>query len=591
MNIDKIISTGDPLLWKTICLADGEIPIGRASAKHADRAAKKSNMFFDNSHLSKTHAKLSITNKVLYLEDLCSTFGTVWNNNLLVPNKKVAVKEGDRIGFVLNRPSSSIKEMIKKSSGAAMIPMDTLLNPLVQLVFSVISFDEEEGSLVLLPLKGLDYLLDLRTENLAKKALLHSDTDPWGEESETKLQGVVIVVGNQSTIEVSDGEVDSDGPPLEESFEREFSRQVAPGGNSEVNQPSLVIKGARLAESDAVKCEAPQRIPSDVLMFNSKLEISSESHSSDSEEDLNPLCEICGANDEIVNSENETDRSTGLDEVQSSENIDHQDNGGSCKALNVDENSDSEEEPEKVIADGDCWGCEKDNTQDNTFLPFGLLEYDSDAKASNATVSNDEDYVSNYDSLAVGTAEDSDDDPDLECSNTNRSKPTESFDFDFDVEDEENITFENSDSSSSSSSSEEESWANDEKVGESDEALFSKSKLIAHSIIPKEEINSPDVKSSDVEDFENVLPQCAQTAPFNGFLEKLVTRPPSQRKRSYSTIESSENLAGAEFPEAHTPKKARGRLIAREVRKGFIYVTATLVALVLYGGYLEQNGG
>ncbi len=141
-----------------------------------------------------------------------------------------------------------------------------------------------------LPLKGLDYLLDLRTEHLAKKALLQSDTGPWGEESETKIPGVVIVVENQSTIEVSDDGVDSDDPPIEESFERNFSYQVAPGGKNDTRQPSFVIENARLADAEAVKCESPQRSTSDVFKFNSKLESSSDRHSSDSDEDLNPLC-------------------------------------------------------------------------------------------------------------------------------------------------------------------------------------------------------------------------------------------------------------------------------------------------------------
>lgn len=161
--------TGDPSLWKTICVSGGEMLIGRASAKHPERVAKKSNMLFENSHLSKVHAKLLIINKVLYLEDLSSTFGTIWNNHLLIPHKKVAICEGDRIGFVLNKPSTSIKNLTRNASGSAMVGLEILLNPLAQLVFSIVSFDAEEGSLVLLPLKGSNCLGDLRKETQARK--------------------------------------------------------------------------------------------------------------------------------------------------------------------------------------------------------------------------------------------------------------------------------------------------------------------------------------------------------------------------------------------------------------------------------------
>ncbi len=85
---------------------------------------------------------------------------------------------------------------------------------------------------------------------------------------------------------------------------------------------------------------------------------------------------------------------------------------------------------------GRCWGCKKNTTS----LPFGLLEYVSDAKALISIESND-DYVSKYERLVVGTTEGSDDNPDLECPREDQSKPTESFDFAFDVENEEKHHF------------------------------------------------------------------------------------------------------------------------------------------------------
>lgn len=136
---------------RELTLAKTPIPIGRASSREPERSAGPSNMYFKNSHLSKTHARLTVADGVVFLEDLLSTFGTVWNHNLLVPHTRVALHEGDVIGFILNRPSAFILKLTQKIHPAAMVLLSLLLNPRVQLSLQVAELDVARQRLVFAP--------------------------------------------------------------------------------------------------------------------------------------------------------------------------------------------------------------------------------------------------------------------------------------------------------------------------------------------------------------------------------------------------------------------------------------------------------
>lgn len=136
---------------RVIDLSLGPLPVGRASAKDGGRSAKISNLYIRNSHLSKAHARVWVEDGAVYLEDVGSTFGTIWNNNLLVPEKPVAIYTGDSIGFVVNRPSDVLKSLISKAQNGPMVLLDKLLNPRVQLQYVVHNVDLQKQTLVLLP--------------------------------------------------------------------------------------------------------------------------------------------------------------------------------------------------------------------------------------------------------------------------------------------------------------------------------------------------------------------------------------------------------------------------------------------------------
>lgn len=156
-----------PANSRVIDLTRGPLPIGRASAKESDRSAKSSNLYIRNSHLSKAHARIWLENGSVFLEDVGSTFGTIWNNNLLVPQHPVEVFEGDTVGFVINRPSYVINTMFERALAAPMVLLDKLLNPRVLLQFVVHSIDPEGKTVVLLPVNdtAADASADLVNES------------------------------------------------------------------------------------------------------------------------------------------------------------------------------------------------------------------------------------------------------------------------------------------------------------------------------------------------------------------------------------------------------------------------------------------
>ncbi|SGZ51948.1 CIC11C00000005466 [Sungouiella intermedia] len=151
MSAPDCAADDTPANSRVVDLSTGPLPIGRASARDGGRSAKLNNLYIRNSHLSKIHARVWVEDGAVYLEDVGSTFGTIWNNNLLVPDKPVAIYAGDSIGFVVNRPSDVLKNLISKTLNGPMVLLDKLLNPRVQLQYVVHSVDLDKRILVLLP--------------------------------------------------------------------------------------------------------------------------------------------------------------------------------------------------------------------------------------------------------------------------------------------------------------------------------------------------------------------------------------------------------------------------------------------------------
>lgn len=110
-------------------------PIGRASRKDPLRLAAASNMLLRNTHLSMCHALVFLDGGAVYIEDLQLTFGTVLNEHILIPHAPAELASGDRVGFVVHRPSAVLLEL--RTQNAAPVSLKKALSPPVQMHFRV----------------------------------------------------------------------------------------------------------------------------------------------------------------------------------------------------------------------------------------------------------------------------------------------------------------------------------------------------------------------------------------------------------------------------------------------------------------------
>lgn len=191
--------SSDPAHARTVDLSRGAVPIGRASAKDGERAEKPTNLYFRNSHVSKSHARVWRRDGAVVLEDAGSTFGTVYNNNLLVPGVPVELAVGDAIGLVINRPLHVLQGLVAKKLALKMVPLDKLLNPKVQVTYIVHALDAAAGTLVLVP--GDVAELDVRDD------ATFAEVTPEGPAYSEMVQ-----------VDSSD----DDSAPLEEKIEKEI---------------------------------------------------------------------------------------------------------------------------------------------------------------------------------------------------------------------------------------------------------------------------------------------------------------------------------------------------------------------------------
>ncbi|KAG2735158.1 hypothetical protein G9P44_001372 [Scheffersomyces stipitis] len=115
---------------RVIPLAPGsEVLVRRASERNEDRTPQLSNLFFKNSHLSKTHAAIKNIDGSFYIKDLGSTFGSVLNNNFIVKDAFFRLSNGDKVGFVISKPSATISSVLKKYKTKKLIPLTEFSSP------------------------------------------------------------------------------------------------------------------------------------------------------------------------------------------------------------------------------------------------------------------------------------------------------------------------------------------------------------------------------------------------------------------------------------------------------------------------------
>lgn len=137
-----------------ITLAEGEeISIRRASEADCSRAAARDNMFLVNSHISKHHGAIRLTKGEFYIKDNSSTFGTVLNDCFLVPGKWKCLADYDTVGFVVSRHSTSIQKIVGRfdDKTTSTIPLREFGFPTVALQYKVLI---DGNKLLLIPLNS-----------------------------------------------------------------------------------------------------------------------------------------------------------------------------------------------------------------------------------------------------------------------------------------------------------------------------------------------------------------------------------------------------------------------------------------------------
>lgn len=132
---------------RIIRLKDGqESMIRRASARSDARQPTLTNLFFQGSHISKVHGAVRFKNNQYQIIDYNSTFGTIVNNNYILPNIWFNLRDSDVVGFVMAKPSSSILKVrdnwIKANDLKNQIPLKEFNYPNIHLTFKVSMIDD-----------------------------------------------------------------------------------------------------------------------------------------------------------------------------------------------------------------------------------------------------------------------------------------------------------------------------------------------------------------------------------------------------------------------------------------------------------------
>ncbi|KAI5953450.1 hypothetical protein KGF54_002822 [Candida jiufengensis] len=96
-----------------------EYYIKRASNKTSNRNPQINNLYFNNNHLSKNHAVIQYdkfnTITPFTIKDNESTFGTVVNDHVLLPNTKIGLSNKDKLGLIISLPSNQINQIFEEN--------------------------------------------------------------------------------------------------------------------------------------------------------------------------------------------------------------------------------------------------------------------------------------------------------------------------------------------------------------------------------------------------------------------------------------------------------------------------------------------
>lgn len=555
MSSQDSVAADIPSNSRVIDLSGGPIAIGRASAKDGDRSAKTSNLYIRNPHLSKSHARVWVEDAAVFLKDNGSTFGTVWNNNLLVPEKAVAIYEGDTVGFVINRPSYVIKTLIGKALSTPMVLLDKLLNPRVQLQFVVHSIDLDSETLVLLPVN--DTTADASVE------LVLAETNEVENTPDVTVH--FGLAEDEDAVESNSNDSDNDAP-VEERIVKEVS--FAETGKSLVVVPlELLDNGVErecilIAETSIDLNEDDDDEEEDELF-------SEEDEDDDEDEDED--------GDDDDEEDDEEDEETEVESVESEDEVE--------EVLYREYQQDKEEDccrlllKEKIAEEQD-----HDDLMDQS--PEALLvrpwpSSDDDVDYNYESQIEDEDTM--LDAIIEGEGIRYDDGEEcvyvkkiVECRIDDCRVPGVKYVFDEDYNSDEDETFQ---------------APGDEYSEESDSELDTPSTASDGECIFNSARYSDDETISDDDVPYDWCCQSLKSPYYQApVYEGLGCKAISGSKRSYEEADLEDDGDEVVPTEPKRSKKSSAfRTVLKEVGKGVLYVTGTLIALAAYGSRLENQ--
>lgn len=205
---------------RVVKLGETPVLIGRASTRVPERAAKISNLCFTNSHISKEHARLLVQNNEVLIEDMNSSFGTIKNDDLLVPFNRVQLKEGDVLGFVLNRSLSYLLTMRNNRGFLKTVPLSMISNPKIHIRFSVVKIDLKSRTIVLERHSAFDAVIpsDGVLTTGSRKTLVNQKVN---DEEETNLS--ILEKVSEEVPSTASAETDKEATKIEAEDSKELS--------------------------------------------------------------------------------------------------------------------------------------------------------------------------------------------------------------------------------------------------------------------------------------------------------------------------------------------------------------------------------
>ncbi|KAK6198772.1 uncharacterized protein RJT21DRAFT_51086 [Scheffersomyces amazonensis] len=521
---------------RVIKLSNGEESlVRRSSTKDVTRNAGLTNLFFENSHLSKSHAAIKYMDGEFYLKDLQSTFGTILNGDYIFSNKYFKLKSNDVVGFIISKPSSSIAKIYEKfaNEDVSIIPLSEFNCPQIALEFTIVI---ENDIIKFLPL----------SEKPVSRKFTLSEVDETAVES-PEVEDVEDIDGSNDKEEVVEDKVIE----VNEEEDNDYDEEEEEEDDDTLNEDAYYCRG--------MAGTVPLYVPSCCVSSHDEVE------NDESNESKTLIIDIVDREDEQEDDDDdeEEDEEEEVDDEEDDEEDEDEDEDDESEEVEDDESEDEEQEEDESSDDTEVEElvkCDTSNLFNNPDCE-GAYYNENDGKFTC--------YIRR--SKLVNCFDDSDDNSD---SNSDSQVYSES-ELEGDL-----LTL-------SSSESEEEG---EDDEGDEDSVSFSSSEEESISLPPFRLDSLSDCESSSnrkrsydemEEKFE--IPWHVLQSIDNKLRSSKVSQSIDDK------LESSDVVEPLRKKEKKSPNSSIVKTIAKEAAKGLGYAVATVIALGVYGSTIAPS--